>query len=133
MPAAGAAGAPTIERTGAGGGRFIALDSLRGLVARIRERVQPGEVLGRYGGEEFVLILPEADSGVALRRAEAVREAVADRPFDIDGTAHAVTVSAGVGVLRTGTVTPTDLLAQADGQLYEAKHAGRNRVRPALG
>jgi diguanylate cyclase (GGDEF)-like protein len=107
--------------------------ALRGLVARMRERVQPGEVLGRYGGEEFVLILPEAQLGDALRRAESVREAVAERPFDIEGTAHAVTVSAGVGALRTGTVTPTDLLAQADGQLYEAKHAGRNRVCPALG
>jgi diguanylate cyclase (GGDEF)-like protein len=106
--------------------------ALRSLVERIRARLQPGEVLGRYGGEEFVLILPEAGLGDAQRRAEAVREAVAERPFEIEGRTHPITVSAGVGVLRSGTVTPTDLLAQADGQLYEAKHSGRNCVRPAL-
>jgi diguanylate cyclase (GGDEF)-like protein len=80
--------------------------------------------VGRWGGEEFLAVLPGMDLFQAYRFGERVREAVANEPFPID---RAVTISAGVAGMIPGD-TPGSLVGRADRGLYEAKAAGRNRV-----
>jgi diguanylate cyclase (GGDEF)-like protein len=87
------------------------------------------DVFGRWGGEEFVALLPGVDSAEALLAAGRVREAVAAHEFAAVGGAP-VTVS--IGVAASLEADREELLADADAALYEAKRAGRDRVVPAL-
>jgi two-component system cell cycle response regulator len=89
-----------------------------------------GDELARWGGDEFVAILPGTDRPGALRAAERLRAAVAAAPIEAAGTALDVTVS--VGWAHWAGDTPDDLLARADGALYKAKDAGRNAVFPLV-
>jgi two-component system cell cycle response regulator len=89
-----------------------------------------GDELARWGGDEFVAILPGTDKAGALRAAERLRAAVAAAPIEAAGTALDVTVS--VGWAHWAGDTPDDLLARADGALYKAKDAGRNAVFPLV-
>jgi len=82
---------------------------------------------GRVGGEEFIVLLPETSLRGALRCAERLRQAVVRRPFD---GLHHVTVSIGIAEYRPGE-TVSSLIGRADEALYDAKHAGRNRVHCA--
>jgi diguanylate cyclase (GGDEF)-like protein len=94
-----------------------------------------GELLARYGGEEFVALLPGATADDGLRTAERLRQRVAAAaiPHQHSPT-QAVTLSGGVAaVVPVGPESPLPLLAAADGALYEAKRAGRNCVRRAVG
>lgn len=93
--------------------------------------LRAGDLLGRFGGEEFAVLLPTASEVEACRAAERLRCTVAAaRTLTADGTAVRVTVSIGVSVAATGSSgsTVTDLLAGADAGLYRAKGAGRDRV-----
>jgi diguanylate cyclase (GGDEF)-like protein len=83
------------------------------------------DTLVRYGGEEFVVVLPGATAAVAMARIESLRVRM-----ERDGQDIAVTFSAGAAV-STGAETPERLLQLADAALYAAKHGGRNRVEPA--
>lgn len=103
--------------------------------AAIRSAVRGGgDIVGRYGGEEFVVILPEADLLDGVRVAERMRRAVEDLAIPHDRSqAGIVTVSAGVGVGRIDDPDSLrEALAEADAALYEAKAAGRNRVHPPV-
>ena len=113
------------------------------LLRRIAEAIQGSlrstDSVGRYGGEEFLLILPETELAGAQAVAEKVRTAVQECELPLDGGESAsVTVSIGlvnVADLRPEgdeLVTATDLIAAADRALYRAKGAGRNRVHPLL-
>ncbi|HVH06641.1 MAG TPA: GGDEF domain-containing protein, partial [Myxococcota bacterium] len=85
-------------------------------------------IASRYGGEEFVLVLPESSLADTFQRVEAIRVLV--RELQIrhgDQLLGTVTVSAGVTQAREG-LTARDLLREADEALYSAKHAGRDRV-----
>jgi diguanylate cyclase (GGDEF)-like protein len=105
---------------------------LRELVRRVREHVRAADTLGRLGGEEFALVLPGASAADALRRAEAVREAIAAAPVREGGKEISITVSIGVAVLDVGRHETADRwLAAADEGVYAAKRAGRNRVELA--
>jgi diguanylate cyclase (GGDEF)-like protein len=84
-------------------------------------------VVARYGGEEFVLLLPDTDSEGAQICAERLRHAVQQLRFTNLPPDQQVTASFGVAAFRPGDVSK-DVLARADSALYEAKHAGRNRV-----
>jgi diguanylate cyclase (GGDEF)-like protein len=101
---------------------------LRELSARLRSLVRESDILGRYGGEEFALLLPETEDASAL--AERLRATVADAAVPADHEWLHVTVSLGVSYLQ-----PDDdlnsLLGRADAALYRAKAAGRNRVSVA--
>jgi diguanylate cyclase (GGDEF)-like protein len=91
------------------------------------------DVVCRYGGEEFCIVLPETQLEGAVRAAERVRAAIEARPFSIPGVGPLrVTVSVGVASWAPdGTMLePPDLLAEADAALLAAKRAGRNSVRP---
>src|SRR5690606_23670437 len=96
----------------------------------LRDTVRPGDGVYRYGGEEFALVLPGADTEAAVTAAERALDAVRSHTFDLgDGTAHRVTAS--LGVAATGEPDVLDglgLIARADRALYDAKRNGRNRV-----
>ena len=107
---------------------------LRAVASIITSQLRDYDIAGRYGGEEFAVLLPHTQPGQARRIAERLRTAVAAG----DLTASAgdgpparirVTVSAGVASLADGGPGLPDLIAAADAALYDAKAAGRNRVR----
>ncbi len=90
----------------------------------LRECLRDSDVVCRYGGEEFCLILTETGTKGALKTAERIRQTIsADRIFGIQ-----VTVSLGVSSLEQAPGNPSEMLSQADKALYEAKNRGRNRV-----
>ena len=102
------------------------------VAARARAMLRLEDTLGRYGGEEFAILLRNSSLPGSLRVAERLRAEIADRPFEIEGHPPvAVTTSIGVAIWATD-VSQDTLVAQADEQLYAAKQAGRNLVRPAL-
>jgi len=95
---------------------------------RLAAAVRGGDELARWGGDEFVAILPGTDKAGALRAAERLRAAVAAAPVEAAGIELPVTVS--VGWAHWSGDTPDDLLARADRALYGAKGAGRDTVFP---
>ena len=90
--------------------------------------MRDSDVFGRYGGEEFMLILPATDMAAALKGAERLRAAIAAKDWNATLPGLALTVSAGVACYRKGEATE-QLISRADTALYEAKGAGRNQVR----
>lgn len=99
---------------------------LRELSARLRERVRREDVVGRWGGEEFVVALPETTPDGAAAVAESLRAGVARTPIEADGTSLPVTISIGVAAWTGQDLD--DLVSRADRALYAAKAAGRDRV-----
>jgi diguanylate cyclase (GGDEF)-like protein len=106
-------------------GDAVLRESARRLAAGIRTY----DVAGRYGGEEFLLLLPGCAESAASGRADAVRASVSAEPMDVGGVLHAQTVSIGVTIRRSGeAIGVEDLIKSADAALYEAKRGGRDRV-----
>jgi diguanylate cyclase (GGDEF)-like protein len=104
------------------------------VATRVRENVRAEDVVGRYGGEEFVILLPQIGPEGGMIAAEKVRQAVASTPFG-DKVATTVTISVGVVSYdgrRPTTATIDTLLMLADRALYAAKEKGRNRVEVAV-
>jgi diguanylate cyclase (GGDEF)-like protein len=107
---------------------------LQHTATRIRQQLREGDLLSRYGGEEFVVLLLDTDAGTATEVAERIRSAVAKREVELaGGTSLAVTLSIGVAVIEgPSEVGAEGLAAQlveaADTALYRAKESGRNRV-----
>ena len=98
---------------------------------RLRGAIRGGDLLVRYGGEEFLAVLPKADAGSAWEVGERMRQRVCERAFDVgDGLALLLRISVGVAQWRTGETMP-DLIERADIALYGAKERGRNRVEVA--
>ena len=103
---------------------------LREFARRLRKNVRGIDLACRYGGEEFIVVMPDTDPQIAEMVAERVRLHIAGTPFSL-GEAKAsldITVSVGVSTLLRGSDTPEDLIKRADVALYEAKTGGRNRV-----
>lgn len=105
-------------------------DVLRGFARRIRAAVRGADLACRYGGEEFVVAMPDTTAEVAARVAERLREAVEADPFKVQSTGRqiAVTASFGISTLTGFGDGPDALIRRADEALYEAKREGRNRV-----
>lgn len=94
----------------------------------LRATVRPYDVVGRYGGEEFALLMPQTGKETAARVAERVRSELQNRGVTADGLRIEVTVSAGVASYGVDGADWDALLSAADNALYDAKNAGRNRV-----
>ena len=116
-------------------GHLAGDDVLREVAARIKAELRMTDALGRFGGEEFVVLLIDADLGSASMVAQRIRASVAEKPFVMpEGQMLDVSVSIGVATLddfeRDHAIegVAQQLVAQADQALYQAKEGGRNRV-----
>ena len=96
------------------------------LTRRVQTRLRAGDLIGRWGGEEFLVVAPEIGLDGAMTLAEDLRATVAAEPVEASGTTIDVTVSAGVATWADET--EAEIVGRADTALYEAKAAGRNRV-----
>lgn len=104
---------------------------LRELAERALRQVRSVDLVGRLGGEEFVVVMPDTNLGGAIVVAERLRAAVAEEPFVLQGTGDKLPVTVSVGIAMTGEGngdTLESLLKRADNALYAAKNAGRNRT-----
>jgi two-component system cell cycle response regulator len=102
---------------------------LREIACRLRGAVRPDDAIGRYGGEEFLVLLAGCDERSLQERAERLCGKVSDAAFDIEGAPLSVTVSVGAVAVKTnGPRISEAVLRQADEALYLAKKKGRNRV-----
>ncbi len=95
----------------------------------ISGHTREGDVLGRTGGEEFTMILPDTALDEAEALGERLRQQVSLAPLQFDGHTISITVSIGVAMLTASDTNAAEAVARADRALYEAKHAGRNTVR----
>jgi diguanylate cyclase (GGDEF)-like protein len=102
-------------------------EALREVALRCGSVVRSTDVLCRYGGEEFCVVLPETDLARASALAERLRAACGDEPVRYLGMERTLTISLGVAAWRPGEA-PSELVSRADGALYAAKRGGRNRV-----
>jgi two-component system cell cycle response regulator len=105
-------------------------DVLRQLATRVRKSIRGIDLACRYGGEEFVIVMPETDMAVATIVAERLRRRIAAEPFAIQqaGRAIACTISVGIAMLDAADDDAAKILRRADQALYRAKRDGRNRV-----
>jgi len=101
---------------------------LKAISERIRQSVRCSDLVGRYGGEEFLILLPGSEAEQVGVVAERVRLAIAKEPVTMEQGSLTVTVSIGTTIIEPLFDTEKDALAAADNALYESKNAGRNRV-----
>jgi two-component system cell cycle response regulator len=106
-------------------------DVLREFSFRIKKSIRGIDLACRYGGEEFVVVMPETDLTVATMVAERLRRRIATEPFPVQDGARALEVTISVGISALGKDdTAANILKRADAALYRAKRDGRNRVVP---
>ena len=105
--------------------------TLQQLASVLREAVRASDTVFRYGGEEFLVLLPETDLDGAIALAEKIRAFAASRHFGEDQQVFNLTLSAGASTLCADE-SGHDMIARADMALYHAKEQGRDRVEPTL-
>src|SRR5476649_1207048 len=107
-------------------------DVLREFSLRIRKSIRNIDLACRYGGDEFVIVMPETDMAVATMVAERIRRRIATEPFAIQKGERKleVTISIGIAAINDTAATAAAILKRADTALYRAKKDGRNRVVP---
>lgn len=109
-------------------GHLIGDTMLRDVARVLKQNVREIDLVGRYGGEEFCVLLPETDKAGAARAAERLRSAVAFQEFMIYDEIAKATISAGVSVFPDDSEKMNELIEFADKALYQAKAGGRNKV-----
>jgi diguanylate cyclase (GGDEF)-like protein len=102
--------------------------ALTAAVSRIRDALRAEDVLGRMGGEEFIVVMPNTDAAAATIAGERIRADFSARPLTLDGGPRQVTLSIGVAVLAPADRQFSELLGRADRAMYAAKNAGRDLV-----
>ena len=106
-------------------------DVLREFAIRVRKSIRGIDLACRYGGEEFVVVMPETDLAVATMVAERLRRRIASEPFPIQQGSRNVEVTISIGIAGLGAAdNAASVLKRADQALYRAKRDGRNRVVP---
>jgi len=112
-----------------GHGHLVGDRMLRAVSDALRAQLRDYDLVGRFGGEEFAILLPQTDATQAQLAAERLRRCVAAAGVVVDdGSIATVTASIGVALFTSGVADVPDLLAAADAALYGAKRQGRNRV-----
>jgi diguanylate cyclase (GGDEF)-like protein len=115
-------------------GHLAGDEVLREVSARLSHAMRPDDLIGRYGGEEFLLVLPGCDAAATRKVCERLRARVADDAVSHEARSVRVTLSLGAAVFATPyELDAVGLLRAADVALYRAKAAGRNRVELAEG
>lgn len=109
-------------------GHAVGDKALKHVVGRLRAGIRRVDLIGRLGGEEFAIILPEIAGEAALQVAERLRGSVEAKPLLHDGMPICMTVSIGLSMARDTDRGIEQIIARADGRLYRAKEGGRNRV-----
>jgi len=103
---------------------------LKEVAVRLASNMRAVDVVSRYGGEEFLIAMPDTDQEAAIIAADRVRALIGGTPISIDGQAFSIAVSAGVAETKPGDKF-RDVFKRADTALYVAKQGGRNQVRGA--
>ena len=110
-------------------GHLAGDDVLKGVTRMLGESLREGDALGRFGGEEFIMVLPGCQMNAAIRVAERIRSMLNDTPIQTCEGYIGVTMSFGVAVMQQGRDNDGEaLIKRADQALYRAKNGGRNRV-----
>ena len=115
------------DRYGHGAGDSVLVTAMQ----RISSCLRSYDVVGRYGGEEFLIIAPGCDLELAQKLAERIRTAISEQPVDFGEESATITLSLGV-TLGTAESDPEFLVALADTAMYQAKRNGRNRIEIGL-
>lgn len=103
---------------------------LKEFANRVRSTVRGADLACRYGGEEFVVVMPDTSPEIAAAVAERLRAAIESTPFLLKSSGETLNITASFGISSriASVITPDQLMKQADLALYEAKNTGRNRV-----
>jgi diguanylate cyclase (GGDEF)-like protein len=101
---------------------------LKEIAHRIAQATRGYDISGRYGGEEFLILLPGCNREQTEAGAERIRTAIAAEPFHASGSALSITASIGATVAPECAGSETEILSLADLALYQAKSSGRNRT-----
>jgi diguanylate cyclase (GGDEF)-like protein len=109
-------------------GHLAGDEVLKEIAHRITAATRGYDLSGRYGGEEFLILMPGCDRKQTIAGAERIRSAICSTPIEVTGTAIALTVSIGATVAPDHGHTQSEILALADIALYQAKTSGRNRT-----
>ncbi len=103
-------------------GHVVGDEVLRDVAAILSQSVRGNDIIGRYGGEEFMIILPHTDLEVAYQVCERIRQKIEKHPFSHE---LAITISGGIGLFEGEDYI--DFIAKVDKKLYEAKKTGKNK------
>jgi diguanylate cyclase (GGDEF)-like protein len=107
--------------------------ALQHIASICNKALRTSDYIGRIGGEEFAVMLPETDLATAMEVAERLRKAIASNPLEVAGTRIKLTASIGVATYSDTMKNSDGLLSNADFAMYDAKNSGRNRVACFLG
>ena len=111
-------------------GHLVGDEVLRQVARRANERLRRSDVMTRYGGEEFLALLPDTDLEGAIVVAQDIRQAIEMHPMVVGGKEIPITISIGVhaGVFGNAPDAADAMISASDWALYQAKEQGRNRV-----
>ena len=109
-------------------GHAVGNEVLVAIIEYCKSNIREVDILGRYGGDEFTLVLPEVDSEEAYNLSERIRGYVASRPIETEAGQIKITISLGIASLSSDTPNLKSLINWADSAMYEAKNKGRNCV-----
>ena len=108
-------------------GHLVGDDILKYLVKSVGAEIRESDVFARFGGEEFIIMLPDTDEEGALSLANKIRENIENNPYEDEKLSIPITVSIGVSEVREEKLLRA-LIQRADEALYSAKENGRNKV-----